>query len=64
MVAALARLRLEALASQIESARQALLDEVQRRLRSRLGVDTAELHSILRLVASRIELAMAHVDPG
>jgi RNA polymerase sigma-70 factor, ECF subfamily len=52
------------LARQIASARQALLDEVQRRLRSRLGVDTAELHSILRLVASRIELAMAHVEPG
>lgn len=52
------------LARQIASARQALLDDVQRRLRSRLGVDTAELHSILRLVASRIELAMAHVEPG
>jgi RNA polymerase sigma-70 factor (ECF subfamily) len=52
------------LARQIASARQALLDDVQRRLRGRLGVDTAELHSILRLVASRIELAMHHVDPG
>lgn len=52
------------LARQIASARQALLDDVQRRLRGRLGVDTAELHSILRLVASRIELAMDHVGPG
>jgi RNA polymerase sigma-70 factor (ECF subfamily) len=52
------------LARQLASARQALLDDVERRLRSRLGVDTAELHSILRLVASRIELAMAHVEPG
>lgn len=52
------------LARQIASARQALLDDVERRLRSRLGVDTAELHSILRLVASRIELAMDHVGPG
>lgn len=52
------------LARQIASARQALLDDVQRRLRSRLGVDTAELHSILRLVASRIELAMDHIGPG
>lgn len=34
-----------------------------KRRRSRLGADTAERHSILRLVASRIELAMDQVAP-
>jgi len=52
------------LARQITRARDGLLDDVHRRLQDRLGIATAELHSILRLVASRIELTLDAVDPG
>jgi RNA polymerase sigma-70 factor, ECF subfamily len=42
----------------LERARQALLDDVRARLRSRLNLDSGEMESLLRLVASRIEVTL------